>query len=97
VDIAANGDVAERMLEAKEYDLILMDIRMPVVNGKQLYQSILRKHPGRARRVIFTSGDTLSGDTKSFLEQSGRLCLPKPFSPDELEAVVKEALGRIGK
>ena len=97
VDIAANGSIAEGMVEKREYDLILIDIRTPVMNGKQLYQSINDKHPDLTDRVIFTTGDLLGGDTKSFLEQSGRLFLPKPFTPDELKTVVKEALGRIEK
>jgi DNA-binding response OmpR family regulator len=97
VDIAANGSIAERMLGQKEYALVLIDIRTPVMNGKQLYQSIMERHPELGSRVIFTTGDVLGGDTKSFLEQSDRLFLPKPFTPDELKAVVKEALRRIGK
>ena len=97
VDIAANGSIAEGMLGEKEYDLILIDIRTPVMNGKELYQSIMERHPELVNGVIFTTGDMLAGDTKSFLEQSGRLFLPKPFTPDELKTVVKEALRRIGK
>ena len=97
VEIATNGSIAEGMLGKKEYDLILIDIRTPVMNGKQLYQSINNKHPDLTDSVIFTTGDLLGGDTKSFLEQSGRLFLPKPFTPDELKTVVKEALSRIEK
>ncbi len=97
VDIVANGSLAEGMLEEKEYDLILIDIRTPVMNGKQLYQSILERHPEVVSGVIFTTGDMLSRNTKSFLEQSGRLFLPKPFTPDELKSIAREALRRIGK
>ncbi len=97
VDIAANGNIAEGMLEKKEYDLIIIDIRTPVMNGKQLYQSINDKHPDLTDRVIFTTGDLLGGDTKTFLEQSGRLFLPKPFTPDELKTIVRTALRRIEK
>jgi DNA-binding response OmpR family regulator len=97
VDIAPNGNVAESMLEERQYALILIDIRTPVMNGKQLYQSILERHPDLASGVIFTTGDVLGGDTKSFLGQSDRLFLPKPFTPDELKSVVREALGRIGR
>ena len=97
VDIVANGSLAEGMLEEKKYDLVLIDIRTPVMNGKQLYQSILERHPEVVSGVIFTTGDMLSGDTKSFLEQSGRLFLPKPFTPDELKNIAREALRRIGK
>jgi DNA-binding response OmpR family regulator len=97
VDIAANGSVAEGMLGQREYDLVLIDIRTAVMNGKELYRSIVERHPGLASGVIFTTGDVLGGDTKSFLEKSDRLFLPKPFTPDELKTVVREALGRIGK
>ena len=77
--------------------MILIDIRTPVMNGKQLYQSIVKRHQDMVNGVIFTTGDVLGGDTKSFLEQSGRLFLPKPFTPDELKTIVGEALRRIGK
>ena len=97
VDIAANGSVAEGMLGQGDYDLVLIDIRTPVMNGKQLYQSIVEKHPELVSRVIFTTGDVLGGDTKSFLEESGRLFLPKPFTPDELKTVGREALRRLQK
>jgi hypothetical protein len=36
-------------------------------------------------------------DTHSFLEQSGRLFLPKAFSPDKLRTIVREALRKIEK
>jgi DNA-binding response OmpR family regulator len=97
VDIAANGGIAEGMLQRKKYDRVLIDIRTPVMNGKQLYQFIVERHPEVAGGVIFTTGDLLAGDTKSFLELSGRLFLPKPFTPDELKTVVKEALIGIEK
>lgn len=97
VGIASNGKIAESILEEKQYVLVLIDIRTPVMNGKQLYESIMERHPEVVGGVIFTTGDLLAGDTKSFLEQSGRLFLPKPFTPDELRTIVREALRRIGK
>jgi DNA-binding response OmpR family regulator len=97
VDIAANGSIAEGMLGEKEYGLVLIDIKTPVMNGKQLYQTIVERCPDLTGGVIFTTGDVLGGDTESFLEQSGRLFLPKPFTPDELKSVVREALQRIRK
>jgi CheY-like chemotaxis protein len=84
-------------LGEKEYDLILIDIRTPVMNGKELYQSIMERHPELVSGVIFTTGDMLAGDTKSFLEQSGRLFLLKPFTPDELKTIVGKALRQIEK
>ena len=96
VEIAVNGVEAEdKLRERDEYDLILIDIRTPLMNGKELYQYITEKHPELVERVIFTSGDVMSGDTESFLEQSGRAFLPKPFAPDQLRAIVREVLRQI--
>jgi CheY-like chemotaxis protein len=92
VDIAANGSMAQGMLAQKDYDLAFLDIRAPVMNGKELYHWIKEKHPRLVNRVIFTTGDVLGGDIKSFFEQAQRPFLPKPFTPQELKAVVREAL-----
>lgn len=92
VDTAPNGDVAQRMLEKESYDLCLIDIRTPVMNGRQLYQCIKEKHPNMIDGVMFTTGDTMAGDIQSFLEHAGRPFLPKSFTPDELIAVVRATL-----
>ncbi len=97
VDIAVNGKVAQDMIEKQQYDLLLLDIKMPAMNGKELYQWLLEKHPQMASRVIFSSGSVMSGDTQSFLEQASRPLLPKPFTPDELKAIVTETLKEVGK
>ncbi len=97
VDIAVNGRVAQDMIEGKQYSLCLIDMRTPKMNGEELYQWLQKKYPQLAGRVIFTTGDVMGGDTKSFLEQSGRPFLPKPFTPDELKAIVQEALKQIEK
>ncbi len=97
VDIAVNGRVAQDILEEKQYDLCLLDIRTPEMNGIELYQWLKEKYPQQAERVIFTTGDVMGGDTITFIEQTGRPYLPKPFTPDELKATVREALRQIGK
>ena len=97
VDIAVNGAVAQDMLVKKDYDLFLIDIRTPVMNGKQLYQCIQEKHPKSIDRVIFTTGDVMVGDIRRFLEQTARPFLPKPFTPDELRAIVRETLRQLEK
>jgi len=96
VDIAVKGEIAQDMLGRKDYDLCLIDIKLPAMNGKELYQWLKEKHRQLASRVIFTSGDVMSGDTQSFLEQSGRPFLPKPFTPDEIKAMVKGILKEVG-
>lgn len=94
VDFAENGAAAQNMLMKEDYDLLLVDIKTPVMDGKQLYHYIEDRYPELANRVIFTSGDVSSNDTQEFLKQTGRPFLAKPFSPDELKALVGETLGR---
>jgi DNA-binding response OmpR family regulator len=96
VDIAVNGASAQNMLGEREYDLCLIDIRTPVMNGQQLYRWISEKHPKLLKRLIFTTGDSISPDTKSFLERVGSPFLPKPFTLDELKTMVSETLRQTG-
>ncbi len=97
VDIAINGKVALDMIEEKQYDLCLIDIRTPEMNGMELYLWLEEKHPKLASRVIFTTGDVTSGDIQSFLEQVTRPFLPKPFTPDELKTKIREALRQVSE
>ena len=95
VDIAVNGKVAQDMIEEKQYDLFLFDIKLPVMTGKELHQWLKEKHPQLVNRVIFTTGDVMVGDTHMFMEQAARPFLPKPFTPDELRTIVRETLEQI--
>jgi len=95
VDIAVNGKIAQDMIEEKQYDLCLVDIRTPAMNGKELYQWLKEKHPKLANRVIFTTGDVMGEETRGFLEQTARPFLPKPFTPNELKVIMREALKEV--
>jgi len=97
LEIAVNGSVAQDMLGEKDYDLCLIDIRTPVMNGKELYQYIINKHGEMADRVIFTTGDIADRYTQRFLELAGRPYLLKPFTLDELKAIVKKTLRQVEK
>jgi len=94
VDFATNGATAEDMLMKEDYDLLLIDIKTPVMNGKEFYQNIKDRYPKLRDRVVFTTGDVISSDTQDFLKQAGRPFLFKPFTPDELQAIVRESLNQ---
>jgi DNA-binding response OmpR family regulator len=95
VSVARNGQMAEEMLDDNRYDLCIIDIRTPVMNGKELYHYINEKHRYLLEGVIFTTGDVIGGETQGFLESTGRAYVLKPFAPEELRTVVKEALQAI--
>jgi len=97
VDIAINGMLAQDMIEKKQYDICLIDIRTPKMNGTELYHWLQKKYPQVANQVVFTTGSVLDEKTMAFIEQSGRPFLPKPFTPKELIAIVEEALKQLEK
>ena len=92
MEIAINGMLAQDMIENRQYDICLIDIRTPKMNGTELYQWLQKKHPQLAKQVVFTTGNVLDEKTMPFIKQSGRPVLPKPFTPDELIAIVEKAL-----
>ena len=83
-----------RIFEKKDYNLCLIDVITPVMNGKQFYQCMNEKCPELVNGVIFTTGDVLGEDTRRFLKLVGRPFLPKPFTVGELRTIVRETLGR---
>jgi DNA-binding response OmpR family regulator len=97
VDIAENGASAQKKLEEKDYDLCLIDIVTPVMDGKRLYRWIADKHPQLVRGVVFTTGDAINPDTRAFLDRAARPFLPKPFTLDELKKVVRDTLSKAGE
>jgi PAS domain S-box-containing protein len=94
VDRANSGARALELIEETEYDLILSDIRMPDVTGRDLYREVLRRHPGVAERLAFMTGDVLSAGTREFLDQAGVTSLGKPFDFDEVRRVAHRAVRR---
>jgi two-component system NtrC family sensor kinase len=84
VQLASDGHEALERAVTGEFDLIISDLRMPRLGGREFYEELQRRQPAIARRVVFSTGDTVRGDTLAFLEQLGRPYLHKPFSLSEL-------------
>ena len=94
VDVASDGKAAQARLSGNEdlYDLCLIDIRTPRMNGIELYQYLKEIGSEMINRVIFTTGDVVNDEIKTFLEETGRPFLPKPFTLDELRSVIRITL-----
>ena len=97
VEIAVNGRMAQDMIEKKQYHLCLIDIMMPKMSGEELYQWLRKKFPKMTNRVVFMTGSVIDGENMAFVGQSGRPLLLKPFTLQELRAVVEEALKQVEK
>ena len=96
VELANNGLIATEMSDMKPYDLYVSDIRTPEMNGIAFYRHIAATRPDVTGRVIFTTGDILSGDVRAFLEDVKPGFLPKPFTPSELRKVVHSTMTGAG-
>jgi signal transduction histidine kinase len=88
VEVASDGTEAVERALVEPFDVIICDLRMPRLGGREMYDDLARRHPEIARRVIFATGDTVRGDTLHFLETLGRPFLHKPFTLAELRTVL---------
>jgi len=92
VDTALNGTVALKKIQKERYDLIISDLKMPGMGGKELFEKIREIDLDLARRVIFSTGDVVSLDTREFLQKSGNNFLQKPFEIETIRQVVQSVL-----
>lgn len=91
VDVAASGDEALLMLDAKEYGAILCDLQMPHPDGAEIYLRMGEARPELAGRFAFMTGGALSQRITSFVESvesSGVTVLDKPFDHRRVREVV---------
>jgi len=93
-DAVSNGEEALKKLEGQKYDLLMIDIIMPKINGIQLYEHIQQKFPDLElkNKVIFITGDTFREETELFLKQNEVNYISKPFSQEDLCRKVNELL-----
>ncbi len=86
VDIAANGYIALEKLRKNHYDLILMDIQMPVMDGMETTRNIRNNFisPKADLPIIALTANAIKGDNVKCLEVGMNDYLPKPFVPEEL-------------
>jgi CheY-like chemotaxis protein len=92
VDVAHNGLIAKDMAGKATYDLYLSDIRTPTMNGIEFFEYMKQTQPELKSRVVFTTGDVMSLEIKTFLSKNDNFFLAKPFTPDELRTVIKKAM-----
>jgi CheY-like chemotaxis protein len=89
---AGSGQKALRLIEGERFDVILSDVRMPELDGPSLYATLERTEPGLLKRTAFVSGDTLSPSARVFLQRVQRPFIEKPFTLEEVRALVGRIL-----
>lgn len=94
VEVSASGEEALARMSAHDFDVVITDVRMPGMDGIELYRRMLERDPALARRIIFTSGDTVSRDTRAFVESTAVPFLPKPFTVRDVRELVANVLAK---
>ncbi len=89
IDAVENGRKVLEMLERKKYDIILMDIQMPVMNGMEATKAICEKYPEEERpKIIAITANAMSGDRERYLNAGMVDYLPKPIKFKDVQSVL---------
>jgi DNA-binding response OmpR family regulator len=93
VEEASDGETALRLIQARAepFDLVLTDLSMPRIDGRQVSETVRRYRPSVA--VLCMSADP---DAVPYIESSDTpvRVLLKPFTPDDLYHAVRDAISR---
>jgi CheY-like chemotaxis protein len=89
---AAHGQEGLAAREARAYEVILGDMRMPDLDGPGFYRELERRQPHLLPRVVFLSGDVLSAEAQAFFAQVDNRRLEKPFKAAAVRQVIQQVL-----
>jgi two-component system NtrC family sensor kinase len=92
VDRAGDGEEALARLDGGHYDIIISDLKMPRMDGIQLFGALREGYPEMTARILFVTGDVIGTDAERFLAESGCRWLAKPFRLNELMRAAREVM-----
>ncbi len=95
VFIAGNGAEALEQLEKNTVDLILADLMMPVMSGKEFLVAVKKNEATKKIPVVLLTAKTLEHEVIEGLSLGADDYIKKPFSPAELVARVRNVLARV--
>ncbi len=92
VDVAASGKDALQKLTTGQWDIFLIDIKMPGMDGLELQRKIKQMHP-RSTVIIMTAYASVETAVEA-MKQGAYDYIVKPFDPDDLEHLIRNAVER---
>ncbi len=94
VDLAENGQIAIEKYKQNQYDLILMDIQMPVMDGitatKIIRQLELKKKPKENIQIVAITANSLKDDRQKCLEAGMNEYISKPFDLEKFPLIISQ-------
>jgi len=88
---ARNGQEAVELVDKNQYDLVLMDIKMPVMDGLEATKAIKEKHPDLP--IIALTANAFDSDRQLAEEAGCNDFLAKPVSSEACIATIKNLIG----
>jgi DNA-binding response OmpR family regulator len=93
IDTVWNAKEALERIDKKRYDLLILDIIMPEMNGLELCKKIKAKEDYNEIPVVFLTAKSREEDRMLGIKAGAKLFLSKPISPDKLVKIISETLG----
>ncbi|MBN1972919.1 MAG: sigma-54-dependent Fis family transcriptional regulator [Sedimentisphaerales bacterium] len=90
VETAGNGIKGLEMLKEKSYDLVILDLKMPGLNGLEVLKIIKQDNPDIV--VVVITGHATVESAVEAMKQGAYDFIPKPFTPESLRMIVQRAL-----
>ena len=84
-----NGEAGLAAIAAGTFDVIICDVMMPGMNGREVHRRISIDHPGLEQRLVFISGGTFTPELDEFLTTTTNRCLTKPFKLDDVFVAIE--------
>ena len=92
VEVAADGRTGLEILDKEAFDLVILDLKMPGLNGMEVLNKIKEKYP-EIVVVVITGYATVESAVEA-MKSGAYDFIPKPFTPDSLRTIVGRALER---
>lgn len=94
VEVVATAEAAINKLQNNDYNLIILDVKLPGLSGIELYKSLEETRPSLVRRVVFITGDVIGQDTLDFFSESKVSYLTKPFHIEDVEKAIRNVMSQ---
>jgi CheY-like chemotaxis protein len=90
---AVDGVEALERLAATRFDAVVVDLQMPRLGGRGVYEEVQRREPALARRFVFVTGDDVRAASHEFLADVQQPTVRKPYEIADLLAAVEAVAG----
>jgi len=88
VDLAENGEIALQMIKDNDYDVVLMDMQMPVMDGIEATRALRANPHYTGLPIIAMTANAMASDREACLEAGMNDHIAKPIDPDQLFGVL---------